>query len=118
MLPLRRAQRSPQITPPLQVSRGLHLLGHTGEQLDSSAGTRPHPTPPLALFPQLHSHPDARALTEHPFPNLHRAFFGFYFIWHRAFWLYHHLHFLSYKTAALLFAVAYVLPVVFRPQVA
>ena len=61
VLPLRRAQRSPQITTPLQVSSALLLLGHAGEQLGASAGTRPHPTPPLARFPQLHFPPFVRA---------------------------------------------------------
>ena len=57
VLPLRRAQRSPQITAPLQVSSAVLLLGHAGELLGASEGTRTHPTSPLALFPQLHSHP-------------------------------------------------------------
>ena len=55
VLPLRRAQRSPQITTPLQVSSALLLLGHAGEHLGALEGTHPHPTPPLALFPQLTS---------------------------------------------------------------
>ena len=70
VLPLRRAQRSPQITAPLQVSSGLVPLRHAGEQLGASQGTRPHPTPLLALFPKLHLPPDARALIEHPVSQL------------------------------------------------
>ena len=67
VLPLRRAQRSPQISAPLQVPSAVHLFGHAGELLRASAGTPPPPPtpPPLARFP-LHFPPPPCALTFSP----------------------------------------------------